>query len=204
MSKRRHFDSVNVLIVGCNELALQFASALYKRRPCSLTFSDFESPDSAIEFGRRFAELQTRSSTVRYAAHSLAPTEEFLLNFDLVIAVQQTLHRILAINEFCRVRQRWNEKLGDFVEEAIGFVVLDVFGLVCSLFCDFGNTFAFRESDKFFPSTAQIKSVVNVQNSVVSTTSIMNSHPCIAAGFANRRRVRGNVRCIQRNRGSYS
>lgn len=82
MSARRLFSSTNILIVGCNELALELASALASRRPASLTFCDAEAPESAMEFGQRYAQHH-RAASVPSTAHALPPTEEFLLNFEV-------------------------------------------------------------------------------------------------------------------------
>ena len=154
MSKRRQFSTVAVLIVGSSDLAFEFACTLYRQAPASITFACFDASNSCIDLCQRVVTRSAAWPAVRCAAHSLPPTEEFLLNFELVVAVRQPQARILTLNDFCRVRQRWHDALNDFVEEAIGFVVLDVFGLVGSVFCDFGNSFAYREADKFYPATS--------------------------------------------------
>jgi hypothetical protein len=82
MSARRLFSATNILLVGCNELALELASALASRKPASLTFCDADAPESAMEFGQRFMQHH-RAASVPTTAHALPPTEEFLLNFEV-------------------------------------------------------------------------------------------------------------------------
>ncbi len=84
-----------------------------------------------------------------------------VLVLQLVIAVHQSLATIDRLNEFCRVRQRWSDKERSFVTDPIGFVVFDVFGIVGSVFFDFGDTFEYRNADTFYPATARIAALRN-------------------------------------------
>ncbi|BDA45843.1 Ubiquitin-activating enzyme E1 1 [Coccomyxa sp. Obi] len=157
----RRMAASNVLIVGALGLGVEIAKNVILAGVKSVTVHDAADTgiqDLSAQFylskgdvGRNRAEacrdkLQELNTAVAVSASSVELKEDFLSQFQVVVATNVPLEKALALNDFCH-------------RSGIAFIRADVRGVFASVFTDFGASFTVVDVDGEDPATGIVAGI---------------------------------------------
>ncbi|UKK01853.2 ubiquitin-activating enzyme E1 [Theileria orientalis] len=87
------------------------------------------------------------------------PNEELVVNHDVVVCCDQNVELIKRLNEICR---------NNSSRKRVGFICCDTFGMIGSVFVDFGNNFLCLDTTGRELKTAIIESISNDKDGLVT------------------------------------
>lgn len=166
---------MKVLISGVRGLGVEVAKNLILAGPQAVVVHD-DAPAQMADLGANFylteadvsskrtraqacaAKLAELNPYVRVSVHSGPITNEVLAQFSLAVFTETPQAELLRHNEFCRSQK-----------PAIGFIAADCFGLLGSVFLDYGNEFVCFDQDGEEPKTAIVAGVTQENPGTVHT-----------------------------------
>uniref|UniRef100_A0AAQ4PV49 E1 ubiquitin-activating enzyme n=1 Tax=Gasterosteus aculeatus aculeatus TaxID=481459 RepID=A0AAQ4PV49_GASAC len=168
----RRMGTADVLIAGMRGLGVEIAKNVILSGVKTVTIQDegpaewtdlssqFFLKESNLGQNRATCSLQQLSALnphVRVSAHTGPLDEDLLLQFQVVVLTDSSLHDQKRFNELCHSR-------------GIKFIVADSKGLCGQLFCDFGEEFEVLDENGEEPASALIESVSKANPGMVFLT----------------------------------
>lgn len=102
-----------------------------------------------------FNKLKELNSYVNVEFLTEDLTEVLIKNFSMIVLVNYKLDKALTINEFCH-------------KNLIKFILVNSYGLVGNIFCDFGDNFIINDPDGEQLNTSIIENITNEENPLIT------------------------------------
>ncbi|TDH70555.1 hypothetical protein CCR75_005484 [Bremia lactucae] len=182
----------NVLVVGLNGLGVEIAKNVILAGVKAVTLHD-DTPANMLDLASQFYLAEADIGKPRAAAsvkklaelnpyvpvrcHSGEITEDFLLDFRVVVVVNMPLKDAKRLNAICR-------------KNSIAFISAEARGVFGAVFCDFGNEFVVSDVDGVEPVACLVSSISNFAPPLVTVSDEMR-HNLASGDLVSFREVTG-------------
>eukprot|EP00455_Lapot_gusevi_P015342 TRINITY_DN17754_c0_g1_i1.p1 TRINITY_DN17754_c0_g1~~TRINITY_DN17754_c0_g1_i1.p1 ORF type:complete len:453 (+),score=57.55 TRINITY_DN17754_c0_g1_i1:66-1424(+) len=161
----------HVCVIGCKDVGIECVKEIINAGVASVTLWDNTLVDEKDPSSKRSVlaarALEDINTDVVVSAHTASLTDEFLLNFDVVVIVNQPRARVEAITDVCHYRLKLDAH-DKFYPAPIGVVVLEVRGAAGRVFVDFGEQFECVDETGLPPLTANIAHISQSNPGIVT------------------------------------